>query len=570
MTVTSLARRGRFMLVFLIAFLGAPVFASPAFVSSGSVSSGRPEAIASAHPLATAAGFEMLNQGGNAFDAAVAVAATLAVVEPYGSGLGGGGFFLLRRVADGREVMVDARERAPLAARADLFLDARGEPILKASLEGGKAAAIPGLPAGLDLVARRYGRLPLAASLAPAIRYAEHGFAADARFVKMVRQVYPLLRANPAAAPFLDRGQIPAEGFRVVQPRLAQTLRALAGQGPAGFYTGAVAGHLLEAVRGAGGVWQEADLRDYRALERAPLKFSFGALTVTTASLPSSGGVTLAQILNILEPLPWARMDGLARVQVTVEAMRRAYQDRARYLGDPDFSDPPLAMLTSRTYAAERRASIRLGRASPLDAPRPVAVPAGADTTHFSVADREGNLVAATLSINTPFGAGVIAAGVVLNNEMDDFAAAPGVANAYGLVGGEANAVAPGKRPLSSMSPTFIDDGRGVLVLGTPGGSRIISMVLLGILDYASHAEVNLARTVGRSRYHHQFLPDRVEIEPGPDATALAAGLRGMGYDVKIADEPWGNMQAVWLGRTGGGAQAASDPRGVGSALVWW
>ncbi len=520
-------------------------------------------AIASAHPMATQAGLEMMEQGGNAFDAAVAVSAVLAVVEPFASGIGGGGFWLLHRANDGFETMIDGRETAPAAASRDMYLDANGAPVPGASLRGPRAAGIPGMPAGLVRLAG-YGSLPLSTALAPAIRLAEQGFPADRRFLERATEYRERLAADPGAARiFLDQGRPPEEGFVLRQPELAGTLRRLASHGHDGFYRGPVAKKLVRAVRAGGGLWTLQDLEGYRSVEREPVRFFYRGIKVTSAALPSSGGLTLAQALQILEQFDAVEASDPAAAHLVIEAMRLAYQDRARYLGDGDFVWVPAARLGSKRYAAERAGGVdpkRAGTSSSLPEPRPL----GGSTTHFSVVDRNGNRVAATLSINTVFGSGFVAGGtgVLLNNEMDDFAIAPGVPNAYGLVGSDANAIAPGKRPLSSMSPTFVEDARGVLVVGTPGGSRIISMVLLAVLEFA-RGDRDPKRIVSAPRFHHQFLPDVVEVEPGAFDDAWTGRLAAMGHALKTAKGPWGNMQAVYLDKAAGVATAGSDPRGA-------
>lgn len=431
-------------------------------------------AVASAHPLATAAGHEILAAGGNAFDAAVAVSASLAVVEPYSSGLGGGGFWLLHRARDGHQVMVDGRERAPQAAHRDMYLDAQGEVIPGRSMDGALAAAIPGAPAALVHIAERYGRLPLSRSLAPAIRHARDGFEVSEHYQRMATFRLEALRTSPAAVrTFLKDGAVPPLGHRIRQPELAHTLERLARGGRGGFYAGPTATALLAGIQAAGGIWSAADLHDYRVVERTPVRGTFRGLNITTAAPPSSGGVALLQMLNILAGYEWEALAEADRVHLAVEAMRRAYRDRAEFLGDPDFVTVPVARLTDPAYATGLRAAIDPAQATPSrDLPGVATAPGGHHTTHFSILDREGNRVAATLSINYPFGSGFMpeGSGVLLNDEMDDFSAKPGVANAYGLVGAEANAIAPGKRPLSSMTPTFIDGPDGVAILGTPGG----------------------------------------------------------------------------------------------------
>jgi gamma-glutamyltranspeptidase / glutathione hydrolase len=531
-------------------------------------------AIAAAHPLAAQAGYEILAQGGNAFDAAVAVSAALAVVEPYASGIGGGGFWLIHRARDQFETMIDARETAPAKINAAMFIDGEGKPLPRITLEGGRAAAIPGLPAGLVHLAKKYGKFPLKKSLLPAIRLAREGFRIDERYRQMSETRLELLQNESALRQlFLDGGAIPDEKFSLRQPDLAKTMEVLGKLGLNGFYSGAVARELVNGVNAFGGVWDMADLKAYRVIERKPVKFTFQNLTVTSAALPSSGGVTLAQSLNILEYTPFATSDPKNRVHYVAEAMRRAFQDRARYLGDPDFVIAPLDELQDKTYAARRAMSIDPNEASRSatlgDAP--VKKSEGTNTTHFSIIDVAGNRVAGTLSINTPFGSGVIPGktGVLLNNTMDDFAVTPGVPNAYGLVGSEANSIKPRKRPLSSMSPTFVEDERGVLILGTPGGSRIISMVLLGILDYAAKPEFDVQAMVAQPRFHHQFLPDRIEVEPEGFEPELLAQLSSFGHKIDIAKRRWGNMQAVFFDKKSGKTHVGNDPRGIGG-LAWY
>ena len=531
-------------------------------------------AVAAAHPLAAQAGYEILAKGGNAFDAAVAVSAALAVVEPYASGIGGGGFWLLHRAKDNFETMIDARETAPGKINAAMFIGPDGQPIARASLEGGRAAAIPGLPAGLAHLAKRYGKLPLKTSLAPAIRLAREGFRIDERYRQMSEIRLELLQNEAALKKlFLDGGAIPDEKFSLRQPDLAETLGTIGKSGAKEFYSGRLARELVDGVNAARGVWQMADLKNYRVIERKPIKFTFQNLTITSAALPSSGGLTLAQSLNILEYTPLNGSDPKSRTHYVAEAMRRAFQDRARYLGDPAFLSAPVDELQDKIYAARRALTIDPNEATPSatlgDLPEKKSE--GASTTHFSVIDSAGNRVAATLSINQPFGSGVIAGktGVLLNNTMDDFALSPGVPNAYGLVGSEANSIKPGKRALSSMSPTFVEDERGILILGTPGGSRIISMVLLGILDYASAAVFDVQKMVAAPRYHHQYLPDRIEVEPTGFEPELLAQLSSLGHKVDIAKRRWGNMQAVYFDKKTGQTQVGNDPRGIGG-LAWY
>ncbi|MEI7968799.1 MAG: gamma-glutamyltransferase [Betaproteobacteria bacterium] len=550
-----------------VAFLAACGLALGCAVASAGARHG----VAAAHPLAVEAGERVLAAGGNAFDAAVAVASTLAVVEPFSSGFGGGGFFLVHRAADGRDIMIDAREMAPGAATPRMYLRDNGEVDTRASLDGARAAGIPGLAAGLAHLSARYGSRPFAEVLAPAIAHAANGFAIDARYAAAAGWRESALRTDPpAAAVFLQDGRVPDKGFTVRQPDLAATIRALARDGRDGFYRGPVAREMVRAVQAGGGIWVEEDLAGYRVVERAPMRFTYRGATITTASLPSSGGVTLAQALHILERYDLAGLGPVDRAHLVVEALRRAYHDRSRFLGDSDFVEMPLARLASRAYADEKAASIDRARATPSATLEAAPAPGGGThTTHFSVVDAAGNRVAATLSINGPFGAGMVAGatGVLLNNEMNDFAIVPGISNLYGLTGSVANGIVAGKRPLSSMSPTFVEDSRGVLVFGTPGGSRIISMVLLGILEHLSGGPVDLARVAGAPRFHHQYLPDRIEIEPGQFSAEWVEGLRALGHVVQEGRRRWGNLQAVFVDAVTGEVSAESDLRGRSGVL---
>ena len=531
----------------------------------------RPEtaAIASAHPLATEAGRVTLEQGGNAFDAAVAIAAALAVVEPASSGLGGGGFWLLYRAKDGFTTMVDARERAPLAASADMYLDKKGAPVPRLSLDGPLAAAIPGTPAALVHIARQYGRLPLSRSLAPAIRLAREGFAVTSRYRRLVRHRLPVL-STAAAQIFLDHGKVPGEGYIVRQPELAQALTDIAEHGREGFYSGERAMKLVNGVHAAGGIWALQDLNTYQVRERTPVSGQYRQMRITSAALPSSGGIVLVEMLNILQSYDLTRLPRSTRIHLIVEAMRRGYRDRAAYMGDPDFVTVNSKRLLSPDYAAALAATINPEAATPSAALPPAVQPrGGSHTTHFSVIDKDGNRVAATLTINTAFGSGFmpLGTGVLLNNEMDDFVAKPGTANVYGLVGSSANAIAPGKRPLSSMTPTFLETPDVIVVLGTPGGSRIISMVLLAALEVAEGRGAP-KQWVALRRYHHQYLPDELSYEPGAFDLATIEQLREMGHNLKERKRLYGNMQIVAWYKKLRLLRAASDPRGEGAAWV--
>ena len=526
------------------------------------------QAVATAHPLATEAALEVLRDGGNAFDAAVTASAVLAVVEPYSSGMGGGGFWLLHRASDGHEVMIDGRETAPGEAHADMYVREDGSIDQAASRVGPLAAGIPGQPAALVHLAEKYGRLSLERLLAPAIELAREGFEADPRLIDRLERRGDVL-SPVAAAIFMPDGELPDKGQVLRQPALAETLEKIVAHGRDGFYTGEVAERLVEGVREAGGIWTLDDLAGYQVVEREPVVAEVMGMRVVSAAPPSSGGVTLVQTLNILDGLDLAATDEAGRIHLTVEAMRRAYHDRARYLGDPDFVAMPLARLLSEDYAAGLRTSIHPERALPSVHLAPVAPDAvgGPSTTHFSIIDGEGNRVAATLTINWPWGAGLMieGTGILLNNEMDDFTARPGEPNAYGLVHSAANAIAPGKRMLSSMTPTFVEQGERLAILGTPGGGRIISMVLLGVLNFADGAEAEAI--VSAPRYHHQYLPDVIQHEPDTFSEALQAQLREFGHELESVGRSYGDMHVITRG-SDGSLRAASDPRGIGRAVA--
>jgi gamma-glutamyltranspeptidase / glutathione hydrolase len=526
-------------------------------------------AVASAHPSATVAGLETLAAGGNAFDAAVAVSAALAVVEPYGSGLGGGGFFLLRQNTGNSPTyrFLDARERAPLAATAQMY-QRNGQAVPELSLNGALAAAIPGLPAALVTLAEHYGRLPLRDSLTPAIRLARDGVSIDAVYQERAGWRLAALRGNPESARiFLSKGEIPEQYSLLRQPELANSLEQLARYGRAGFYSGAPAKRLVEGVRAAGGIWSLHDLAEYRVIERAPLRFKLNdGRELISAPPPSAGGVALAQSLGILQQLPWRSADKLQRSHLVVETLRRVYRDRG-LLGDPDFIRNPIAQLLAPSYLQQLARSIDPQRATPSASLAPAAAwKEGDHTTHFSVLDVDGNAVAATLSVNLPFGAAFTApgTGVLLNNEMDDFAAALNSSNAYGLTGSAANQIAPGKRPLSSMSPSFIDSPSAFAAFGTPGGSRIPSMVLLAMLSYLDGQAPSA--WVAAPRYHHQYLPDVIEYEPKAFSPAELSQLQQRGHSLKAVERAYGNQQVLLWDKASGAVEAASDPRGIGMA----
>jgi gamma-glutamyltranspeptidase/glutathione hydrolase len=538
-------------------------------------------AIASAHALATDAGLEILRAGGNAFDAAVTVSSVLSVVEPISSGLGGGGLFLLHDARSGKDVFVDAREIAPKAATPEKYLTADGELDKDRAQNGPWSAGIPGLPAGLVHLQDRYGRLALKQTLAPAIRIARDGFPVYARFARGYAAKRKVMERYPGTrAVFLANGAAPEEGDVFRQPDLARTLDLLAEKGFDGFYKGDVAAKLVAGVNAQGGEWTGEELARYQVREREPVRFEYRGWNVTTAPPSSSGGIALAQMLQVLEPWDLHKLDAAHRAHLVVEAMRRAFHDRTFYLGDPDFVEVPQRLLTSADYAAGLRATIHPEKATPSDllagTPTPLE---DEETTHFSIIDAEGNRVAGTQTVNLLFGSGLIppGTGVLLNDEMDDFALKPGTPNAFGVMGFEANAPKPGKRMLSSMTPTFMESKDKVAVLGTPGGSRIITMVLLGILGY--DAGLSAQEVAALPRYHHQWLPDVIEAETGTFTPEVAQALQAMGHTLELPPEEaeggrgsshvWGNLQTVEWDRTNNTLQGGSDPRNsVGKAAV--
>ncbi len=527
-------------------------------------------AIASAHPAATKAGLDILEQGGNAFDAAVAVSAVLAVVEPYSSGIGGGGFWLLHRASDGFEVMVDGREKAPQAAHRALYLDQQGNVIPGLSVDGVLAAAIPGEPAALTHIAEHYGRLPLAKSLAPAIQLALDGFEVTPLYQTLAGFRKDALNSSEDSKQILlKNGEVPPLGYLIKQPELAATLKAMTLEGHDGFYRGDVAKKLVASVRRQGGIWTMADLSDYRVVERQPLKGRYAEFEITSIPPPSSGGVAIIEMLNILSSFKLSSLNKVERTHLIIEAMRRAYRDRAEFLGDSDYVDVPVERLINKYYAEGLAQTIHTQKATPSSQlPGIGSKDGGNDTTHFSVLDKEGNYVSATLSINYPFGSGVIAegTGVLLNDEMDDFSSKPGTPNVYGLVGAEANAIEPGKRMLSSMSPSFVKSDHGVALIGTPGGSRIITMVLLGMLEHFDGKAVT--EWVSRPRFHHQYLPDKLFYETGAFSQDELNQLKSLGHHLEEGSRTWGNMQALFWDTKSNRVTAASDPRGEGLAEV--
>ena len=562
-------------------FALAPAMASPR-VAAAPAAHPPGVAIASGHALATEAGLQVLREGGNAFDAAVAVSSTLSVVEPISSGLGGGGFFLLHDARTGKDVFVDARETAPAAATEAEYLLQTGEFNRDRAMNGPWSAGIPGLPAAFVHMAEKYGKLPLKTTLAPAIRIAREGFPVYARMARGYASRRDVMDRYPGTrAVYLAGGRPIAEGDIFRQPDLAQTLELLAEKGFDGFYRGETAKKLLAGVHDEGGKWTAEELAGYQVRERAPIVLDYHGWKITTAPPPSSGGIALAEMLQILEPWGLDELAPTQRTHLVVEAMRRAYRDRTFYLGDPDFVEIPQRTLTSADYAAGLRATINPDKATPSDMLSGKQTPLEDDeTTHFSIIDADGNRVAATQTVNLLYGSGLIppGTGVLLNDEMDDFALKPGTPNAFGVMGYDANAPKAGKRMLSSMTPTFMESADKVAVLGTPGGSRIITMVLLGILGYDDGLDAQ--QVAALPRYHHQWLPDVVQAESDAFTPDVVKGLRAMGHTVDVPDEEggdngrrsshvWGNLQTVEWNKATGTLSGGTDPRNpVGAAKV--
>jgi gamma-glutamyltranspeptidase/glutathione hydrolase len=530
--------------------------------------------VVSVHHLASDAGLEMLQAGGNAVDAAVATAFALAVVHPIAGNLGGGGFLLLR-TREGQSTFIDFREKAPLAATEEMYLNASGEVIPDASVVGYRSIATPGSVAGLAYAERKYGRLGLRCVMAPAIRLAREGFTLTAEEAKELTD--PDLALFAGSKRIFQRGGHHYQAGEIFkQPELARTLERIAAD-PDDFYTGAMARELVEELAPGGSLLTLEDMRQYTVVEREPIVGTYRGSTILSAPPPSSGGIVLLSALHILEgyELSLLRDRSPEAIHLIVEAFRRAYMDRAEYLGDPDFNAMPVAELTSKNYAAAWRAGIAAGTANPsagLQRPPgflPTA-PATAgylrkesrDTTHFSVVDSEGNAVALTTTLNDSFGSRVTAGrlGFLLNDEMDDFAAKMGVPNLYGLIQGPADAIAPGKRPLSAMTPTIVlEDGRLRYVLGSPGGSRIISTVA-NIFLSVSEFGLNMQQAVDAPRFHHQYLPDKLYLEPGFDAET-ASQLRMQGYDVEIENEHWSNGECIAVVPDTGELEGGQDQR---------
>jgi gamma-glutamyltranspeptidase/glutathione hydrolase len=513
---------------------------------------------------ATRVGLDVLRHGGNAIDAAVAVGYALAVVDPCCGNIGGGGFMLIHR-AHGGDTFINFREKAPSRATRDMYLDRAGAVIPGASTDGWRAVGVPGTVAGLERARSEYGTRSRQALIAPAIALARDGFVLGPDDVRVLRYGAARFARQPnVAAIFAPGGAIPQPGTRLVQTGLARTLEAIAAGGPDAFYRGAIARRVVAASDAHGGILALTDFRAYTAEELRPVACSYRGYTIVSAPPPSSGGTTLCEILSIVRAAPLARdgFESAAAVHADVEAERYAYADRNTYLGDPDFVHDPVARLLAPAYIASVRAKIGARAGNSRDVRGGLGPPEHQQTTHYSVIDGAGNAVSVTYTINDDFGAGVMAGdtGFLLNDEMDDFTSKPGVPNLYGLVQGARNAIAPGKRPLSSMAPTIaLRGGKVAIVAGSPGGSRIIT-ITLGVLQNIIDHGMNVQAAVDAPRFHHQWLPDVIEAERGALTPPVRARLRALGYTI-VDRERWGVAEAIVVDPHTGMRYGGSDQR---------
>ncbi len=533
---------------------------------------GREGMVASQEATATRAGLEVLRNGGNAVDAAATIAFVLAVTLPQAGNLGGGGFMVVHDASSGETVAIDYREMAGAAAFRDMYLDEHGEADSEKSRFSGLAVGVPGTVAGMALALEKFGTIGLAEALQPAIALAEQGITLSQDLADSLKSSAERLQKWPSSARifYKDGGVAYEPGETLVQADLARAMKLIASDGPAAFYGGPIGKQIVAEVARAGGNLTIEDFASYQAVLREPVRGNYRGYEVVSMPPPSSGGVHIVQILNILEGVPIGELglNSAATIHEMAEAMKYAYADRSEYLGDPDFVDVPVKALTSKAYAKAIRAKINPDHVATSAEIKPgdLAPYESPDTTHFSVVDKDGNAVANTYTLNFYYGTGLVAdgTGILLNNELDDFSAKPGVPNAYGLIGGDANAVGPRKRPLSSMSPTIVlKDGKPFLVTGSPGGSRIITTTLEVIMNVIDHG-MSIAEATYAPRIHHQWLPDELRIEEGisPDTIRL---LEQMGYQVVVKDA-MGSTQSIMI--TGDGLFGSSDPRRPGALTL--
>jgi gamma-glutamyltranspeptidase/glutathione hydrolase len=550
-------------------------------VTSGAVNAQQVRAlhgmVATSNAIASQVGVDIMKRGGNAVDAACAVGLALAVTHPVAGNLGGGGFMLIR-LAGGRAIAIDYRETSPEAAQRTMYLDASGSVIPNLSLVGYRAAGVPGTVAGLGLAQRKYGVLMWRDVVEPARRLAADGFRVSAALAGSLKGTENLARFPESKRIFLRDGDYYKEGDKFKQPELAATLKRIQEHGPTEFYTGTTAKQIVEDMKSHDGLISSIDLSHYHAVEREPLRGTYRGYEVLTMPPPSSGGAALLEMLNMLEPHDLALL-GYNSVQtdhLLIEAMRRAFADRAEFMGDPDFVTMPTKGLISKQYAREVAGTIDLKHATPstkIGHGKPAHYES-TQTTHFSVVDAAGNAVSNTYTLNMGYGscATVKGAGFLLNNEMDDFTSKPGVPNGFGLIQGEANAIAPRKRPLSSMTPTILtNNGKLFLVIGSPGGPTIINTVLQVISNVVDHG-MDLGKAIAAPRLHHQWLPDRVRAEPGALPIDVLAALRAMGHEIAqptgARGERMGDAEGILVDLVTGARIGASDPRSPDAAAV--
>ena len=541
-----------------ILFYSGAIFSNELFQFKG--------AVVTSNALATEAGEKILAEGGNAYDAATTISAMLSVVEPFASGLGGGAFWLIYDAKSNKYKMLDARETAPLQSHKNMYLDENEDIIKNISKLGPLSAGIPGIPAVLSYVNDKYGSKKLSTLLDPAYKAAINGFPVNERYLKGANYKKEWLKKyKETEAIFLVKGEVPKKGWILKQVDLARTIKKIMKDGHKSFYTGSFAKKMVESVQSNGGIWTEEDLNRYKVLEREPVRSTYKGISIIAPGLPSSGGLVLSNALNILAGYELDKLSLTAQKHLIIESLRRAYYERAIKMGDPDFMDNSLEFLLTPSYAAKQRESININYATDnqtLEFADPPYQGQGNDTTHFSVIDKFGNRVAVTQSINFWFGSAFVpkGTGVLLNNEMDDFSIKPGTENGYGLIGYDANAVEPGKRMLSSMTPTFLESERGFVILGTPGGSRIISMILLATLEWINGGDAK--SMVSLPRFHHQYHPDYVLYEEEAFMSSEIDELESMGHTFKKSNRQFGNMQIIMWEHENNKIEVASDPRG--------
>jgi gamma-glutamyltranspeptidase/glutathione hydrolase len=555
----------------LVSLLGLLLLASSHSLSAAEPVAAAQGMVVTDQKLASQIGIDILKAGGNAIDAAVAIGYALAVVNPCCGNIGGGGFMTLH-LADGRNLFINFRERAPLAAKSDMYLDVDDKIIPNKSILGFKAVAVPGTVLGLEMALKQYGTMTRQQVMAPAIKLAQEGYRLSEGDIKILGQFTKSFQRQPSVAPiFLKQGQAYQVGDLLIQKDLAKSLSLIASKGPDAFYKGSIADAIVQASEMYGGILSLEDFSQYSAEELKPIICNYRSYSVISAPPPSSGGTTLCEILNILEAYPIANM-GYLTTQSThyiVEAMRFAFYDRNNELGDPDFIVNPVTHLTSKKYAAEIRQKIKVSEATPSADLKGLAIHEGVNTTHYSIIDKAGNAVAVTYTLNSLFGAQVIAegTGILLNNEMDDFTSNPNQPNQFGLVQGENNKIEPGKRPLSAMAPTIIlKNNHPFLVIGSPGGPRIITATLLTILNVIDYG-MNIQQAVDAKRFHHQWLPDVIQIEPNTFNVDTMHQLNQMGYQFSMFN-PFSAVEAIYIDPTTGKIYGGSDHRRPEGAAI--